>query len=43
LTSKVGKNLKKKYPLVTSIPLKYFFCVQQKKETHTGLEQLEGT
>ncbi len=28
--------------LVTSILQNIFFCVQQKKETHTGLGQLEG-
>ncbi len=27
--------------LAASIPQHIFFCVQQKKETHTGLEQLE--
>jgi len=29
--------------LVTSILQNIFFCVQQKKETRIGLEQLEGT
>ncbi len=28
--------------LVTNILQNNLFCVQQKKETHTGLEQLEG-
>ncbi len=28
--------------LVTNIHKKISFCVQQKKETRTGLEQLEG-
>jgi len=28
--------------LFTYILQKFFFCVQLKKETHTGLEQLEG-
>jgi len=28
--------------LVTNILQNIFFCVQQKKETHTGLKQLEG-
>jgi len=28
--------------MVTDIPLNMFFCVQQKKEIHTGLEQLKG-
>ncbi len=28
--------------LVTHILQNIFFCVQQKKEMHTGLEQLEG-
>jgi len=28
--------------LVTNGLQNIFFCVQQKKETHTGLEQLEG-
>ncbi len=28
--------------LVTNILQNMFFCVQQKKETHTGLEQVEG-
>ncbi len=28
--------------LVTDILQNILFCVQQKKETHTGLEQLEG-
>jgi len=28
--------------LVTDILQNIFFCVQQKKETHTGLEQPEG-
>ncbi len=27
--------------LVTNILQNIFFCVQQKKESHTGLEQLE--
>ncbi len=30
------------YHLVTNILLNIFFCVQLKKETHTGLDQLEG-
>ncbi len=28
--------------LATNILQSIFFCVQQKKETHKGLEQLEG-
>ncbi len=28
--------------LVTDILQNIFFCVQQKKETHTGLEQVKG-
>jgi len=28
--------------LVTDILQNIFFCVQQKKKNHTGLEQLEG-
>ncbi len=28
--------------LVTNILQNVFFCAQQKKYTHTGLEQLEG-
>jgi len=28
--------------LVTRILRNIFFCVQQKKKIHTGLEQLEG-
>ncbi len=28
--------------LVTNIIQNKLFCVKQKKETHTGLEQLEG-
>ncbi len=28
--------------LVNNIIQNIFFCVQQKKETHTGLEQVEG-
>jgi len=28
--------------LVTDVHQNVFFCVQQKKETHTGLEQLVG-
>ncbi len=28
--------------LVAHIFQKILFCVQQKKETHTGIEQLEG-
>jgi len=28
--------------LITDILQNIFFCVQQKKETHTGLKQLEG-
>ncbi len=27
---------------VTNILQNIFFCVQQKKETHTGLDQVEG-
>ncbi len=28
--------------LVTNIPQNIFFCVWEKKETHTGLEQHDG-
>ncbi len=47
LTSMVGKNILWKSmaairSLVTSILQNIFFCVQQQKESHTGLDQLEG-
>ncbi len=36
------KSMAARNCLVTIILQNNFFCVQQKKETHTGLEELEG-
>jgi len=37
----ISEKKKKNMLYVISVCVSIFFCVQQKKETHTGLEQLE--
>ncbi len=40
--SRLWKSMAAVNSVVTSILLNMIFCVQQKKETHTGLDQHEG-